>query len=140
MAHSKKVSTDHDRSLSQKQLRGLEVLLVGGSDQQAAEAAGVSRSTMHRWRHDDPGFALALAAARNELLGRTTARLHAATAVAVRALEEVAKDSRFPAARVAAARAIMELSLRAIEVEELTKRIEELERRFEEEPQQGYQQ
>jgi hypothetical protein len=56
--------------------------------------------------------------------------MHAARTVAVKALEEAAKDTRHPGPRVSAARAIVELSHKAIEVEELEARLEELEKRF----------
>lgn len=47
--------------------------------------------------------------------------------LAVKALEDVAKDTRHASARVSAARSIIELSQRAIELEELEQRIEQLE-------------
>jgi S-adenosylmethionine:tRNA-ribosyltransferase-isomerase (queuine synthetase) len=118
------------RKLNQKQQRALETLLVGGSDLQAAETAKVNRATIAQWRTKLPSFIAALASARSDLLRRMTARLHAATTLAVRALEEVAKDTRNPSARVAAARVILEFSQRAIELQEIEKRLEELEAWF----------
>jgi AcrR family transcriptional regulator len=117
---------------SSKQQRAIEVLLVGGSDQQAAEAAGVTRPTVTDWRNKDEGFQEALATAKAELLKRTASRLHAATALAVRALEDVVKDVRNPHARVSAARAILEYSQRAHELQELEAKVEELETWFHE--------
>lgn len=123
---TKRLSSSH-RKLSAKQQRALEALLVGASDQQAAESAHVSRTTVADWRNKVPAFAEALATARVELLRRTTARLHAATTLAVRALEDVAKDTARPATRVAAARAILEFSYRSRELEEIEERIAKLE-------------
>lgn len=40
-----------------KQNRALVKLLAGGTDAQAAKAAGVNRRTVFEWRHDDPVFA-----------------------------------------------------------------------------------
>ena len=113
--------------LSAKQQKVLEALLVGGSDQQAAVAGGVSRPTVTNWRNRSESFKAALDEARRDLLRRTTARLHAATTIAVRALEDVAKDPRNPAPRIAAARAIIEFSQKAIELEDLERRVNELE-------------
>lgn len=104
---------------------------MGGSDQQAADAAGVTRPTVVLWRAQLPSFADAIRIARSELLKRTSARLHAATAIAVKALEEVARDTKNPSARVSAARAILELSHKSLELEDLQLRIEELEEWFE---------
>jgi hypothetical protein len=123
--------SDHlSSTLGAKKQHALEALLVGGSDQQAADTSGVTRITVTRWRTSDSTFIAALASARTELLKRMTARLHAATSLAVKALEEVAKDTRNPSARVTAARVILEFSQRAIELQEIEKRLEELETWF----------
>jgi hypothetical protein len=116
--------------LTAKQQKALEAILVGASDQQAADSAGVSRNTIMSWRSKLAGFSEALAAARSDLLKRMTARLHAATSLAVRALEEVAKDPRNPSARVAAARVILEFSQRALEMQELEVRMAALEQQI----------
>jgi len=59
------------KKLSVKQQRVLEVLLVGGTDVQAAEAAGVHKNTVYRLRHHDKDFIEAMQAARAELIKRT---------------------------------------------------------------------
>ncbi len=108
------------------QQKALETLLVGGTDQQAADAGQVSRSTLLRWKRD-PTFSQAFDEARSDLLRRTASRLHATTSLAVKALEDVVKDDRHPAPRVAAARAILDFSQRALELQEFEKRLAELE-------------
>ena len=96
------------------QQHAIEVLLIGGSDQQAADKAGVSRSTVTKWRNNrESAFAEALAKAREDMRRRQGARLQAAGALAVRALEEGVKDTRSPSARIAAARAILDQGLKA---------------------------
>lgn len=124
-------------SLNAKQMKALEVLLVGGNDVQAAEAAGVSRTTISVWRNEHPTFSEKLRGARDELLKRTMARLHAATTIAVKALEDVAKDTRNASARVTAARAIIEFSQKALELEELEVRLTALEERIAEQKDRG---
>ena len=119
------------KKLTLKQQRILEVLLVGGTDEQAAQTAAVHKNTVYQLRHNHPAFVEAMAAARGELIKRTTARLHAATTIAVKALEEVARDTKSPSARVAAARAIIEFSQKAIEMEDLAERMERLEEALE---------
>jgi hypothetical protein len=120
------------KKLSPRQQRVLEVLLVGGTDAQAAEAAKLHKNSVYALRNQNPAFMEAMSLARADLIKRTTSRLHAATSIAVKALEEVAKDVRNPSARVAAARAIIEFSHKAIELEDLEQRMEVLEARLEE--------
>ncbi len=118
--------------VSAKQQRAIEVLLVGGTEQQAADAAGVSRRTVSQWRHQVPAFAEAFQAARRDLLQRTSSRLHAATGYAVKALEDVVKDAKVaPASRVSAARSIIELSQKAYETDDLEVRLHEIEEQME---------
>jgi len=50
------VDADH---LSQAKQKALEALEIGGGHQQAAEAAGVSRMTLWRWRRENPEFCAA---------------------------------------------------------------------------------
>ena len=108
------------RKVTVRQQLAIEVLLIGGTDQQAAEKAGVSRSTVTKWRND-PGSAFAeeLERAREEMRKRQNARLQAAGSLAVRAVEEVVKDARNPSARISAARTIMDQGVKANESEEL---------------------
>ena len=128
--NNEKKAQQRTNVLTAKQQRALETLLVGGSDQQASEASGVVRLTIARWRTTDAGFMTALTTARSELLRRTSARIHAATSLAVRALEEVVKDTRNPAARIAAARAILDFSLKARQIEDLEVQLNELEQQI----------
>ena len=119
------------KPISPKQQQALEVFLVGGTDQQAAQAAGAARSTVNGWRNSNAAFMEAMNLAQKDLRRRTTARIHAATSLAVKALEEVVKDPKH-SGRVPAARALLEFSHQATEMDELEKRIEELERAIEE--------
>ena len=121
--------------ISAKQQRALEALLVGGSDAQAADVAGVTRTTVTQWRHHVPEFKEAIRTARRDLLARTSARLHAATTIAVKTLEDVAKDpsiagARGSSSRVSAARSIIELSQNAVSLEDVQVRIEALEAHY----------
>lgn len=118
------------RKLSIRHQKILEVLLVGGTDAQAAEASGMHRNGVYNLRHNNEAFKAALEGARKDLLKRTGARLHASTTIAVKALEEVAKDVRNPSARVAASKAIIEFSQKAVEMEEMEVRLTALEERL----------
>ena len=46
----------HSREISPKQLRAIELLLAGMSDSEVAEKLNVNRSTIFRWKKDDPLF------------------------------------------------------------------------------------
>jgi hypothetical protein len=56
--------------LSPPQLRVLAELIGGASMVEAAEAGGVDRSTIYRWKQDVPAFAEELCRARNEIRDR----------------------------------------------------------------------
>lgn len=52
--------------LTPQQAKALRELLAGARTQEAADAAGVDRVTLYRWRTQDPQFMAALSAWRNE--------------------------------------------------------------------------
>jgi hypothetical protein len=64
-------------ALSPSQETVLAVLLAGKSVTDAATAAGVDRTTVHRWLKEDLGFPAAFNRARRELREALTARLMA---------------------------------------------------------------
>ena len=53
-------------NLTPSQAKALRELLAGARTQEAADAAGVDRVTLYRWRTQDPQFMAALSAWRNE--------------------------------------------------------------------------
>ena len=55
------------KKLKRRQELALSVLLTGGSDAEAAKAAGCRRETVCRWRHGDPVFIAAYNRRRQEL-------------------------------------------------------------------------
>ncbi len=79
---------DQDHSLSPSQLAALEQLLAGASVKQSASAAGVDRTTVHRWLREDLAFGAAHNRARSELRGEIELKL---LALAGRSIETVAK-------------------------------------------------
>lgn len=56
------------RSLTPAQIQALAVLALGQSVSDAARAAGVDRTTVHRWLHSDPLFSAEYNAARLEMI------------------------------------------------------------------------
>src|SRR4051794_33178435 len=61
------LSVTEPAALPEKQEKALAYLLAGQGVTAAAQAAGVSRQPVHRWKSDDAGFVAAYNAARREL-------------------------------------------------------------------------
>ena len=87
--------------LSANQQRAIELAMAGNKDQEVAEAVGVTRETVCRWRHQ-PEFRAALNAYRKEVFGATRERLRDLATEAVEALAEGLADEN-PKVRVQAA-------------------------------------
>lgn len=113
--------------LTRKQESAIAALLTAPTIEAAAVVVGVGEVTLWRWMKL-PEVQEAYRAARHEVVSQAIARLQRACSKAVDTLEEImadqgAKDS----ARVNAAKAVLELSLKAGESEELVARVETLE-------------
>ena len=86
----------------------LLVALAGGLTVRAAsKASGVSERTIYR-RLDDEAFQQRITHTRATLVKRATGRLVTAGTSAVRTLEEISRQGKTEACRVAASRAILD--------------------------------
>jgi len=122
------VSTGHGEKLTRKQEQAVAALLVYPTLEEAAEAAGISKATLWRWTQRDD-FQAIYRAARRRAVSQAIGRLQQASQKAVNALEEVMADSGCPpAARVSAAKTVLEFSIRGLELEDLASRVEAIER------------
>lgn len=100
--------------------------------QSAAIKAGISESTAWRWMQDDE-FQAKYKAAKKQALSVAIAQLQAATGEAVQTLRDVAADSDSPASsRVSAAKSILELAIKAAEIEDIEQRLSDLEAQIKE--------
>jgi hypothetical protein len=91
----------------------VRVLASGGSQVAAADAAGVTPQTIHRWLKDEPQFVDALAEARTEVLRQIAGSLSEACAQWVEVLSAGSIDPDIPAqSRIAAASRGLELALK----------------------------
>lgn len=100
-------------------------LAHGASAEAAAKAAGISRATVYR-RLKEPAFRKQVDDARAEIVARAVAKLSSASTEAADALRRLLySDMDF--ARLAAARAILELGAKLREQHDLLSRIEALE-------------
>ena len=111
------------------QQQGALVALLSCPTYAAASAqSGVSPATLWRYTQDET-FARRLREARAVVVSQAVLRLQYAAGDAVKALHDIVNSAEASGAvRVAAARVIIEQSLRAVEVDELRARLVELER------------
>ena len=113
--------------ISRKQDTAIGALLSQPTILAAAESVGVGESTLRRWLKDGD-FLTAYRAARREAVSQAVGHLQGACSVAVLALTDISQDVSCPAsARVSAARTVLELALKGVELEDLAVRLEELE-------------
>ena len=117
----------HGQKLTRKQEAAISNLLAQPTIRAAANATGVGEVTLHRWLAD-PGFKTSYLEARREGVSHTIALLQRTSGAAVAALHAVMSDPEQPAsARVSAARAVLELAIKGVELEDLAARLEALE-------------
>lgn len=117
----------HGAKLPRKQEQAIAVLLVSPTISEAARALSVAEITLWRWLQR-PEFEAQYRAARRKAIDHAIARLQQATRKAVDALEAIVTDTATPpAARVGAARTILDMSLRAVEIDDLAARVQALE-------------
>ena len=106
-------------------------LLTSSSIEDAAQSVGISETTIYRWLKM-PDFQDALTEAKREAVRVAVAKLQQGAGEAVDALKGIMSDSKAPAsARVSAAKTVIDMALKSTEIEEITKRIDELERTME---------
>lgn len=120
--------------ITPKQERAIFALLSEPNMEQAATTAKVNKATLWRWLQDKD-FHAAYMAARRESVKQAIANLQQSSSEAVKVLCEVMSDRQVnPFARVGAAKAIIEYSLKAVEVEDLAQRVGDLEAAFNAKP------
>jgi hypothetical protein len=116
--------------LTRKQEVAIAALLTAPTIADAAQAATISEPTLWRWLQRED-FQTAYRHARREAVSQAVAYLQRVAGEAVDTLRAVMQDSQNPAsARVSAARVVLELSIRGIELEDLEARLQVLEQRF----------
>ena len=113
--------------ITRKQEQAIAALLQQPTVVQAAQAAQVGERTLWRWLREK-NFKAAYLEARRQVVSQAIAHLQRTTTAAAGTLAQVMDDREAaPSARVSAARTILELALKAVEIEELEGRIEALE-------------
>lgn len=115
-------------ALSAKQELALQAVISHPSLKEAALAAGISETTL--WRYmQDAEFSRRLREARRDAVNQAVTRLQRASSEAVTVLRDLMmKEDAPPAARISAARTILDYSMKAVEQDDLKARIDELEK------------
>jgi hypothetical protein len=119
-----------DQPITPKQEKAIVALLSEVTIGKAAEKADIGERTLFRWL-DEPAFAAAYRAARRKATQQAIARLQSAANVAVTLLLRLAADGLSPpAVRLGATSKILDLAIRAVEIDDLEGRLDALEARF----------
>lgn len=117
--------------LEPKQQQAIIALLTQPTITGAAESIGINPKTLHEWLKQ-PDFREAYAEARDQTMDQAITRLQQAISKAIDTLiaimgSDLAKD----AARVTAARTILDMAFKAYELEQIAERLTKLEQRLE---------
>jgi hypothetical protein len=120
--------TERSKNLEQKQEKAISALLQAQSLREAAKEAGISEATLHRWLKLE-AFQEAYRAAKREVVNFAICRLQRSSGKAVETLEGIMKGAGNPAtSKVSAAKIVLEMALKGVEVEDLERRIADLEK------------
>lgn len=114
-------------ALPAKQELALRAVLSHPTLKEAALAAGISETTLWRYMQDEE-FSKRLREARRDAVSHAVIRLQRASSDAVTVLRDLMmKDDAPASARITAARTVLDYSMRAVEMDELRARIDQLE-------------
>ena len=115
------------RSLTAAQERLITALLTSGTLQAASEAAGVPYRTAWRWMEQEE-FSAEYRRRIDSLVESACGAMKQSLSEAVEALREIVNNSQAPpAARISAARALLENGLRYTEMVDIVRRLEAVE-------------
>ncbi len=119
--------TGHGQKLSRNREKAISALLSSPSIPKAAQKVGVGEKTLFRWLQIE-SFKKAYLKARREIVNQAIAQIQGGMSEAVKTLKNVMHNKKAPAsARVSAAKAMLDMGLKAVEIDELEGRIEVLE-------------
>lgn len=116
--------------MTAKQEKLLSALLESPTIQSASKVAGISEATALRYMKDSE-FISTYRDARREVVSHSVTSLQSACSGAVATLCAVCEDTEAPASsRINAAKTILEMSVRAVEIDDLGARVEAIEAVF----------
>ena len=115
-------------NFTRKKEKAIAALLTTDTVEQAASVAGIAESTLYRWLRE-PVFLEQYRKARKAAVDQAISTLQERANKAAKALIDIAEDQEMPpSTRVAAAREILQASIKGIERDDFERRLEELER------------
>jgi len=115
-------------NFTRKKEKAIAALLTTDTIEQAANVAGIAESTLYRWLRE-PVFLEQYRKARKAAVDQAISTLQERANKAAKALIDIAEDQEMPpSTRVAAAREILQTSIRGIERDDFERRLEELEK------------
>lgn len=124
----------HGEKLSRKRELAILALLTSSTLAEAAIHCGVAEVTLWRWLKNDL-FREHYRKARRQALELAVDRLARIAGDAVSTLENVAKDTKaLPSSRVSAAKGILEIALRCVELQDIEDRVSKLEEKINRRP------
>ncbi len=122
----------HGAKFGRKKEDAIIALLTQRNVEEAARSIGIATQTLVRWMKV-PEFDAAYRNARRSAFAQSVARLQQASSAAVTTLLKLAVNPNAPAAvKARAAYSILTLATKAIELDDVEKRVAELERAAEE--------
>lgn len=114
--------------LNQRQDKFLKALLETASVEQACRVANITKPTAYKYLKDVE-FMKEYRSIRRELMQGITARLQKSSEEAVNTLNEIMLDeTATPSSRVQAAKNVLDVAYRSIEIDDTQERLEELEK------------
>lgn len=120
----------HGAKLPRKQQQAIAALIEYPTMKEAAKTVGIGEVTLFRWMQDQE-FQRAYRRAKKQVVDQAISRLQQVSREAVEALRAVMNDAdKPPSARVTAAKAVLDMSIKAIEIEDLEARINALEQKL----------
>ncbi len=127
----------HGSKFGRKQEEAIAALMSQRNVEEAARVAGISTVTLMRWQKL-PEFQKSYLEARRASFTQSIARMQQASSAAVSTLLKIMIDGSAPhSTRVRAADSVLNHSLKAMELEDISTRLEDLERSAESHPGQG---
>ncbi len=116
-------------SKQHRQEKAIVHLLAEDSIAAAAAASGISTKTLSGWLNHDAEFKLRYQEAKQSLISEAIKELAKMSTVAVSSLHDLAINAQSENVRLGACRAILEMSIESLLVEQLRIDVAELERR-----------
>lgn len=113
--------------MTKNQERALAALMIYRTKEEAALAAGITARTLRQYFHDEE-FMAEYRQAFGNMIEESTRQAQRALSPALKAVREICEDQKAPVmARIAAARTLLEYTLKLTELADIEQRLEALE-------------